>query len=158
MSVSTSGIPPGLVTGVHLALDRCPHCGTANPTLSRRQTVNAQAGKGVFLSAESGQYLQWHIYICESCAGLVAAGAIVAGNQLNFPNSLPAVRVVPGVGELSADIPPQPRRYLTRTAPSSYESRKQNWRACWQRTWRHGLTIFASMQTTSVMLTWMRRR
>ena len=56
--------------------------------------------------------MQWHVYICESCAGLVAAGTIVSGGQINTPSAQQADQLVPTVAAASAEIPARPSRYL----------------------------------------------
>jgi hypothetical protein len=101
-----------LVTNANLELARCPHCSTANPTLSRKHSLIAQAAKGHFVSPASGKWMQWHVYICESCAGLVAAGTVITANQINYTLAEPVVRLVPPVEAVSADVPAQPSRYL----------------------------------------------
>ena len=114
-----------VMTAQNLALDRCPHCFTATPTLNRQHVLSAQPGKAAAIAMTGpGEYLQWHVYICTSCAGLVAAAATITGNQISYTTSLPAPRIVPDIAALSADIPPKPARYLlqareTLSSPSS---------------------------------------
>src|SRR5580692_2564664 len=45
----------------------------------------------------SNDYLQWHVYICTSCAGLVAAAAATTGGQILGSASLPASKIVPEI-------------------------------------------------------------
>ena len=101
-----------LVSTQHLALQRCPHCRTANPTLPRKTTVAAQPGKQHFLRQIGGQVIQWHIYACESCAGLVGGGVMVAPHQSGTVANSQIHWLVPLVQSLSADIPSQASRYL----------------------------------------------
>lgn len=107
-----------LVSAHHLALQRCPHCHTANPTLSRRVTMPTQPGKvayatqvGVF---NNNNFLQWQVHACESCGGLVAA-AIIVPQALSAAaqNGQPIKWLVPGMQVLSADVPPRAANYLT---------------------------------------------
>jgi hypothetical protein len=99
-------------TTPNLALARCPHCFTANPTLNRHHVLTVQSAKGGLAAIGGPHHIQWHIYICTSCAGLVAAGALVQGNQVQNPPAIPAVKMVPQVTDLSADIPASAARYL----------------------------------------------
>jgi len=101
-----------VMTTQNLALERCPHCFTANPTLNRVHVLMAQAGKGLVAPVGGSQYMQWHVYTCTSCAGLVAAATIVGANQSHSPQSQTAVMLVPEIAGLSADIPAQPARFL----------------------------------------------
>lgn len=101
-----------VMTAQNLALERCPHCFTANPTLNRQQAITVQAAKTACVPANPGEYLQWHVYICNSCAGLVAAASVIPGGQIMFSPSAPAAKVVPDIAKLSTDIPPQAARYL----------------------------------------------
>jgi hypothetical protein len=65
------------------------------------------------ITADGAQLLQWHIYICQSCAGLVAAAAAIPSSQINFVNdSAIAIWVVPQPDSLSTDIPPKAARFL----------------------------------------------
>jgi hypothetical protein len=95
-----------VMTNPNLALDRCPHCFTANPTIHRHHVFHVQPGKGSHALAQSNRFLQWHAYTCTSCAGLVAAASEIDGGQTMFSPSLPAIKIVPEIATLSADIPP----------------------------------------------------
>src|ERR1700729_4069532 len=101
-----------LVSTHHLALQRCPHCRTANPTLPRKTTVITQPGKQHFLRQIGGNGLQWHIYACESCAGLVAGAVMTPVHQGTTPSESQIHWLVPLVQSISADIPPRAARFL----------------------------------------------
>jgi hypothetical protein len=102
-----------LISTGHLALSRCPHCSTANPTLTRKTTVLAQPGKQHFLAQIGGGVLQWHIYCCESCAGLVAGAVRAIVAQSSIPVESNIWWLVPIVQSISTDVPAQAARYLT---------------------------------------------
>jgi hypothetical protein len=101
-----------LVSTHHLALQRCPHCRTAIPTLTRKVTTFAQPGKQHFLHQIQGQALQWHIYACESCGGLIGAAIRVAVQQASALQEGVIQWLVPHVDSVSSDLPPQAARYL----------------------------------------------
>src|ERR1039458_8157187 len=65
----------------HLSMSRCPHCSTANPTLAKMHQLSVQPMKHNFIAQVGGLPITWHIYICASCAGLVA-GATMDNPQL----------------------------------------------------------------------------
>jgi len=102
-----------LISTQHLALPRCPHCRTATPTLTRKVVAAAQPGKQHYLHQISGQALQWHVYACESCAGLIGAAIRVAPQQGTVVQEALIQWLVPQVDSISADLPPQATRYLT---------------------------------------------
>lgn len=106
----------GLRTNQQLQMARCPHCSTANPTLVRRAKVDVQPQKesyAIQVGVQAGQFLQWHVYTCESCGGLVAAGAIVHNVHLkNAGFTAPVAWIVPAALALSTDIPERPANYL----------------------------------------------
>jgi hypothetical protein len=104
-----------LKTGPQLALARCPHCSTANPTLVRRVNFAVQPGKAAYadqIQVQIFRWLQWHVYSCESCGGLVAAGIVVEHSQMNAAVTGVAKWLVPGVQAISTDIPPRAANYL----------------------------------------------
>jgi hypothetical protein len=95
----------------HFALHRCPHCSTANPTIFRQTKINVTPKKPPF-SLPAGQLLQWSVYCCESCGGLVAAASQVSITAINMPLTTPAKWIVPSIQSLSSDIPASASRYL----------------------------------------------
>lgn len=99
-------------TTEQLGLDRCPHCNTANPSIGRRHVFVAQPCKAA-LRVRGGYALQWHVYICASCGGLVGAAVPVLPEQGNMPVHQPALWIVPTATTVSSDIPPAAARYLT---------------------------------------------
>jgi Domain of unknown function (DUF4145) len=97
----------------HLGLSRCPHCNTANPTLNRIHNVNAFPMKATIIPFPGdGWLIQWHIYICASCAGLVAAALPIqrglGGNAVEGESQW----LVPKVDAISMDIPARAANYL----------------------------------------------
>lgn len=73
----------------------------------------AQPGKQHFLAQIGGQGLQWHVYACESCAGLVGAAIQVPVQQGAMVQEAPIRWLVPQINSISTDLPPQAARYLT---------------------------------------------
>jgi Domain of unknown function (DUF4145) len=107
------GIAVMMKTTTHFNLPRCPHCNTANPTLQRVTQCNAVPQKTALIPFPGpGYYIQWHIYICASCAGLVAAATTIQQNYGHSPIEGPALWVVPELNALSPDIPPRAASYL----------------------------------------------
>ncbi len=101
-----------LTTASHLSLSRCPHCFVANPNISRRHVVSAKPGKAELAAAVGQNMLQWHIYICETCAGLVAGATIAEERFIQTPLSQPLVWLVPITDSISDDVPQKAARYL----------------------------------------------
>jgi hypothetical protein len=99
-------------TSEHLGLQRCPHCNTANPSIERRHFFVLQPSKAAF-ELPSSKWLQWHVYACASCGGLVAAATAVIQAHTNSPQTQPAEWIVPTVTVISSDIPRAAARYLT---------------------------------------------
>jgi Domain of unknown function (DUF4145) len=97
-------------TGEQLQFARCPHCSTANPTISRRHVLSAEPRKESLKIAP--YFLQWHVCVCESCAGLVSAACIVAPGSIQTPQVHRAHWIVPSVQLVSADIPKSAAHYL----------------------------------------------
>jgi hypothetical protein len=100
-------------TTAHLPLSRCPHCNTANPTLQRVHNYNAIPSKTTLIPYQGDGYvIQWHIYICASCAGLVGAATTIARSMSGDPIEGHAMWLVPELGTISPDIPPRAASYL----------------------------------------------
>jgi hypothetical protein len=99
-------------TTEQLGLQRCPHCNTANPSIGRRHTFAVQPSKQAF-QLPSDQWLQWHIYVCASCGGLVGAAIPVIQAQGSVALNQPAQWIVPTITIISSDIPQAAARYLT---------------------------------------------
>jgi hypothetical protein len=97
-------------TSEQLGLQRCPHCNTANPSLGRRHVFAVQPGKQS-LQLPGNRHLQWHVYSCASCGGLVGAATPVAGPG-NLQVDAAAEWIVPAVAAISTDIPQAAARYL----------------------------------------------
>jgi Domain of unknown function (DUF4145) len=106
------GAELGLALNSNLALQRCPHCSTANPTISFRAHVVSKPGKAVHIAAAGGMNVIWSVYVCESCAGLVAAAGLHPQTIPSLTLGLAAKWVVPTIQSVSPDIPPQAARYL----------------------------------------------
>jgi glutaredoxin len=100
-------------TTSHFPLPRCPHCHTANPTLSRFHTYVAEPKKTrLFSYPGEGFAIQWHIYSCASCTGIVAAAISVPQRAGANPMEATARRIVPSVDAISEDIPQLAASYL----------------------------------------------
>lgn len=106
----------GLVLTPHLDLSRCPHCATANPSISFRHSFAARPKKLSLAQKTNGCELIWYVYVCESCAGLVgAATQLMPGIQRPSdgaaPSAIPGVRpnlndwLVPIPRTTSPDVP-----------------------------------------------------
>lgn len=102
----------GLTTTEQLGLQRCPHCNTANPSIGRKHTFPIQPSKQAF-QLHNNYILQWHVYACASCGGLVGAATPIQQGQINFVLTQPVQWIVPTVMAISSDIPPTAARYLT---------------------------------------------
>ena len=101
-----------VTTNAQLAINRCPHCNTANPTLARAHHLNAQPQKLALVPMSPGEWIQWHIYICGSCAGLVAAAVALPQSLISQVVARDAAWLVPKVGPISTDIPARAASYL----------------------------------------------
>ena len=106
-----NAVGSGLRTAEHLSLQRCPHCNTANPTIHRRTNFAVQPQKEAH-QIPGNFFVQWHVYVCASCAGLVAAGVPVHPSMANAAQLLPVQWLVPEVVRISTDIPQSAAKYL----------------------------------------------
>jgi hypothetical protein len=96
-------------------LSALQYCSTAHPTLQRVHVYNASPMKTTLIPLPGDGYLiLWHIYICASCAGLVAAATTVSRN-INHAMEGPAQWTVPKLEALSADIPSRAASYLNQS-------------------------------------------
>jgi Domain of unknown function (DUF4145) len=64
------------------------------------------------IGVHQNNYLQWHVYTCESCSGLVAVGAVVAQVHISTAFVAQARWIVPSVQIISSDVPPRAANYL----------------------------------------------
>lgn len=81
----------------NLTLDRCPHCGTANPNLRRNHQFETRD--------HAAQNLRiWAIYVCGKCGKVVTAWA-ANHNQ-------PVQEFFPAFQAIDLEIPDRPRAYL----------------------------------------------
>jgi hypothetical protein len=103
-------------TTAHFPLPRCPHCNTANPTLQRIHNYNAVPMKvRLFSYPGDGWVIQWHIYACASCTGIVAASLPVQREMGATAIEGVARWIVPAVDTISADIPSRAANYLNQS-------------------------------------------
>src|SRR5687768_9856375 len=106
----------------HLALPRCPHCSTAHPTIVHRQQFNVVPKRPDSLAIIGAKALQWVVYACESCGGLIAgAAALDQNDRQRTPH---AQWVIPTPRSNSDDLPPRVQSFLkqaeeTITSPSA---------------------------------------
>ncbi|MDE2466766.1 MAG: DUF4145 domain-containing protein [Alphaproteobacteria bacterium] len=98
-------------TTEQLGLQRCPHCNTANPSIGRRHVFAVQPSKAAFQL--HNQLLQWHVYSCASCGGLVGAATPIIQAHATFTVDQLAQWIVPAATTISSDIPQAAARYLT---------------------------------------------
>ena len=88
-----------------LAIDSCPHCGRANPTLERKfDFLTTKTHKG-----DNERW--WGIYICKSCGGVVTAYAPKFPHS-NQPYALSVINIYPDIPIISDAIPEKPREFL----------------------------------------------
>jgi DNA-directed RNA polymerase subunit RPC12/RpoP len=87
----------------NLKLDRCPHCGTANPNLRRVHHFQTQDHTG-------GNQRMWSIYVCSTCGSVVPAWA-ANHNQ-------PVQDFYPKFLSIELEIPERPRAYLKQASES----------------------------------------
>ncbi len=100
-----------LTSTPHLSLARCPHCNTANPTISRVHQFGFQPMKKEFAAQVAGKQINWHVYVCASCAGLIGAGSLPEPGQIfQVPEQI--YWIVPNPKSISLDIPKSAARYL----------------------------------------------
>jgi len=87
-----------------LELDRCPHCGVASPLLSGLSDLETQDRRvGV-------RKMQWRIYGCSRCGGLVTATAPAWG--------APVEEYFPQARGADPELPPRAREYLQQALDS----------------------------------------
>lgn len=106
--LDTPRITPIYLTD-HLALDRCPLCGVAKPTLPR---VFGAHGTKDHLNKHRRQ---WCAYQCTVCGGLVLAGAPINPNN-GAPG--PVNEIYPTPRSIDDDLPERARRYLQQAIDS----------------------------------------
>jgi len=87
---------------------RCPHCGVANPTLTK-------LWMGLVSRATKGPTQVWGAFGCTSCGGVVLAKG--ADNQ-HIENPI-IIKVIPGQKRAHGDIPEPARTFLQQ----AYESK-----------------------------------
>lgn len=89
-----------------LVLDRCPHCGTANPNLRRNHYFETRDHAG------QDQRI-WAVYVCGTCGKVVTAWATNHNQPIQqfFPSSFQAIDL---------DIPERPRVYLKQASESMH--------------------------------------
>lgn len=88
-----------------LVLDRCPHCGTANPNLRRNHYFETRDHAGQ-------NQRMWAIYWCGTCGKVVTAWA-ANHNQ-------PIQQFFPSFQGIDLEIPERPRAYLKQASESMH--------------------------------------
>lgn len=100
-------------TTQQLSLPRCPHCNTANPTIHRLGHHPMVPQKSSLIPFPGpGWVIQWHVYGCASCAGLVAAATVIDQRNSNSFIEGEVLWTVPELTALSPDIPQRAAKYL----------------------------------------------
>ncbi len=94
-----------LTLSENLKLERCPHCGTANPNLHRKHHLQTHDHTG-------GRPLIWAIYVCGTCGSVVSACA-ANHNQ-------PVQDFYPKFESVDLEIPERPRAYLKQASESMH--------------------------------------
>lgn len=103
-----------LLLTLHLRLRRCPHCSVANPALPLVHTLEATPGDPFALKGLNKK-MHWQIHVCQSCAGVVAAGMAYDPDRYVSPGRQPVARVewiVPMPEAISELIPESVAYYL----------------------------------------------
>ena len=93
--------------GLHLPLERCPHCSVAKPLLSRQWGTQSpdQSGKGANT---------WTVYQCTTCGSMVLTVAPYFGSDQN-----PEVfQIWPSPALIPETIPNRARDYLSQAVAS----------------------------------------
>jgi hypothetical protein len=89
----------------YLKLDRCPHCGSANPNLKRQHSLETRD--------HAGQNRRiWSIYVCGSCGCVVSAWAASHGQPVSGYH--------PTFESIDLEIPERPRSYLKQASESMH--------------------------------------
>ena len=100
-----------LKSSLHLSLQRCPHCNTANPTVSRQHVFQTTPSKENYALPPSTVFW-WHVYVCLSCGGLVGGATTAAPMTAWGQQPLPVQWLVPAIQQVSTEIPPAAAQYL----------------------------------------------
>jgi Domain of unknown function (DUF4145) len=116
------GMDLNLEVAAHLALQRCPHCSTAHPTVSSHHSFGIVPKRPGALNSIAAHGLQWFVYTCESCGGLIAAAVPLERN--GAVRATAAYWVVPAPRPKRDDLPPRAQSFLqqaeeTMTSPSA---------------------------------------
>lgn len=90
-----------------LALDRCPHCGTAAPTIP--QYTNFQTN-----NFSENNLRVWGVYICQSCGGVITVATPYGHNEIS--------EMYPESQILDESIPPRAKEYLRQAIDSIHAS------------------------------------
>jgi Domain of unknown function (DUF4145) len=102
--VAQSGRARGREFGPFLVGEtRCPHCGTANPTLERMWSSN-----GVIERGTPGPMQKWGAFACASCGSVVLA----QGKDGDAAESAEIAKVIPSAKSAHEDIPEPARTFL----------------------------------------------
>ena len=100
----SDGPPRRQLFGEHLGgVSNCPHCGVANPTLSRLWQSSGLVPRGTV-----GPRQVWGIYCCTSCGSCVLARGKDNQNAVNAE----ITEVIPSPKEAHSDIPEPARGFL----------------------------------------------
>jgi hypothetical protein len=89
-----------------LTLEVCPHCGRANPTLEL--ILNRFSTK----DHSDSNKRWWGVYCCNSCGGIVTAGARTLPEHPNDPTADQIIEIYPNVAIINESIPEKPREFL----------------------------------------------
>jgi Domain of unknown function (DUF4145) len=98
-----------------LGLPRCPHCNVANPALVHQYSLEAAPGRLNLMVRPGTSGYTWHVYVCRTCAGLVAGAAARMGSNAYFGQSagvIPLQWIVPAPKSLDKNLPPRVAHFL----------------------------------------------
>lgn len=106
-----------------LPLARCPHCAVANPSLLRKVEVETAPARSPMSGVASS--LHWHVFVCQTCGGLVA-GALAKEKGQYLPSPIAPIYhwLIPSPAAVASSLPPRVAHYLgqareTLTSPSA---------------------------------------
>ncbi|WLH52297.1 DUF4145 domain-containing protein [Pseudomonas tolaasii] len=90
-----------------ISLERCPHCSTAKPNLTRTN--------GFETSNSSGNFRRlWVCYACRTCGGVVLTTAVI--NERNQPQAIHDMWPTPT--SVDANVPQRAKQYLEQAIAS----------------------------------------
>ncbi len=108
----------------HLRVERCPHCALAHPAIVQQHAFDTSPAHK---PRQGVSILQWNVFVCQACGGLLGAALPKAANGsfATIPGKPPKYQwVIPAPRALSGALPERVAYYLgqahqTLTSPSA---------------------------------------